>query len=379
MNDKLQPETIAAQADGFIEPSHHGVAPAIYPASTYERASDMTFPGGREYSRDGNPTYLPAEKTLMALENGQDAILLASGMSAATAVVQALPAGATIVATRVMYWAFRNWLLTDAVRLGYNVVLVDNATSAVVEAIGRESPDLVWVETPANPVWRLTDIALVAAAAKSAGATLAVDSTCASPFLTRPLDLGADIVMHSATKYLSGHSDVVAGALVTGAPDSDIWQAIRRVRAMGGAVAGPFEAWLVQRGMRTLHLRVQRASENALALARHFADAPNVRDVFYPGLPGHPDHDLACRQMTGGFGGMMSICTGGKGERARHVMSRLKVFKRATSLGGVESLAEHRAPVEGPDTPAPQDMLRISVGVEAVADLIADLEQALGQ
>ena len=171
----------------------------------------------------------------------------------------------------------------------------------------------------------------------------------------------------------------MAGALVAADPDLPVWQNIRRVRALGGSVVGPFEAWLVQRGMRTLHLRVQRACENAMLLADHFADAPNVRAVFYPGLPDHPDHALARRQMIGGFGGMMSLCTGGDGDRARFVMSRLKVFKRATSLGGVESLAEHRAPVEGPDTPAPQDMLRLSIGVEAAADLIADLEQALGQ
>lgn len=379
MTEKRRPETIAAQVDGHIEPSHFGLSPAIYPSSTYERATDLTLPGGAEYSRDGNPTYLPAEATLMALEGGRDAVLVASGMAAATSVVQALEPGSTIVATKVMYWAFRNWLLTDAARMGYRVVLVDNGTANIVAAIEAEAPQLVWVETPANPTWRLTDIAAVAAASKKAGAVLTVDSTCASPILTRPLDLGADIVMHSATKYLSGHSDVVAGALVVRTTELPIWQNIRRVRAMGGSVIGPFEAWLVQRGMRTLHLRVERACQNALALAEHFADAPNVREVMYPGLPDHPDHDLAVRQMTGGFGGMMSICTGGGGDRARLVMSRLKVLKRATSLGGVESLAEHRAPVEGPDTPAPDDMLRISVGVEAVEDLIADLEQALGQ
>ena len=200
MADRLRPETIAAQADGFIEPSHKGLSPAIYPSSTYERAPDLSFPGGREYSRDGNPTYLPAEQTLMALENGRDAVLLASGMAAATAVVQAMEPGQTIVATRVMYWAFRNWLLNDATRLGYRVVLVDNQTESVVDAIKQETPALVWIETPANPTWRLTDIQAVSVACRSAGAVLAVDSTCASPFLTRPLDLGADLVMHSATK-----------------------------------------------------------------------------------------------------------------------------------------------------------------------------------
>jgi cystathionine gamma-synthase len=235
---------------------------------------------------------------------------------------------------------------------------------------------LVWIETPANPTWAVSDIAAVAEIAHAAGARVAVDSTAATPVLSQPLALGADIVMHSATKYLNGHSDVLAGALVTRAAD-EAWMRIAGVRAEGGAVLGPFEAWLLLRGMRTLFVRVRQCCRNAMAIAAHFENHPKLAAVLYPGLPSDPGHAIARKQMNGGFGGMLSIRVRGGAPAALAVAARLKLWTRATSLGGVESLVEHRASIEGPDSPAPADMLRLSTGIEEVADLITDLEQAL--
>jgi cystathionine gamma-synthase len=235
---------------------------------------------------------------------------------------------------------------------------------------------LVWLETPSNPLWQVADIEAVGRLAKAAGARLAVDNTVPTPVLTRPIALGADIVMYSATKYLNGHSDVLAGVLVTREAD-DFWEQVHYNRSKIGAVLGPFEAWLLQRGLRTLYLRVERASASALTLARHLEGHPQVDRVLYPGLASHPGHEIARRQMQGGFGGMMSVRIKGGGEAALGVAKRLEVFVRATSLGGVESLVEHRATIEGPDGPVPEDLLRLSIGVEAVEDLIADFDRAL--
>jgi cystathionine gamma-synthase len=235
---------------------------------------------------------------------------------------------------------------------------------------------LVWIETPANPTWPVTDIAAAAAIAHAAGARLAIDSTVATPVLTRPIEFGADIVMHSATKYLNGHSDVVAGALVAARQD-EFWERITAIRTGNGAILGPLEAWLLLRGMRTLHLRVERACRSAEAVAAHFADHPRVSGVLYPGLAGHSGHAVAARQMSGGFGGMLSIRVAGGEAAAIAAAARVGLWKRATSLGGVESLIEHRASIEGAGTPAPPDLLRLSVGIEDPADLIDDLDQAL--
>ena len=235
---------------------------------------------------------------------------------------------------------------------------------------------LVWIESPANPTWLITDIAAAAEIAHRAGARLAVECTVATPILTRPIELGADIVMHSATKYLNGHSDVIAGALVTARHD-ELWERIMAVRAGNGAILGAFEAWLLLRGMRTLHLRVERCSRTAQAIAEHFAGHRRIVAALYPGLPDHPGHAVAARQMHGGFGGMLSIRVAGGERAAIATAARVTVWKRATSLGGVESLIEHRASIEGAGSPAPPDLLRLSVGIEDAGDLIGDLEQAL--
>jgi cystathionine gamma-synthase len=373
------PETCAAQGLGQIADPHRDVAPPIYPSTTYERGADGSYPGGRVYSRDQNPNYDTPEALLAGLEGGHAALLMASGNAAAAVVFQSLPLGARILAPRNMYWALRKWLLQHVAPSGMTVAFYDNANIDDLAQKSREQRcDLIWVESPANPTWDVTDIAAAAQLARAAGAYLAVDSTAATPVHSQPIALGADLVMHSATKYLNGHSDVIAGALVT-AQDNDFWQRIRYGRAGGGAVLGPFEAWLLLRGMRTLFVRVRVQSANAALLCARLEGHPALSHVIYPGLPSHPGHATALRQMTGGFGGMFSIRVAGGASAAMAMVARLKVWKRATSLGSVESLVEHRASVEGPGSTCPTDLIRFSTGIEHVEDLYNDLLQALSQ
>jgi cystathionine gamma-synthase len=375
----LHPATLAAQALGWVDETTRAVVPPIHVATTYLRDPDNQFRSGRIYARGDNPTFDHAEGVLQALEGAAACLTFASGMAAATAVFLALKPGDHVVAPRVMYWGLRNWLQGFATERGLRVALVDGASTEAIRAAMRPGETkLVWVETPANPTWEVTDIAAAAEISHAAGARLAVDGTVATPVLTRPLELGADLVMHSATKYLAGHSDVVAGALVT-AREDEFWERLVTVRNSCGAILGPFEAWLLLRGMRTLFLRVERACRSAEAVARHFDGHPMVEAVLYPGLASHPGHAVAARQMKGGFGGMLSLRVKGGEAAAVATAARVNVWKRATSLGGVESLLEHRASVEGPDTPCPPDLLRLSVGIEDPGDLIADLEQALGR
>ena len=372
------PATLAAQALGRVDPRTRAVVPAIEPSTTFLRDPDGGYRSGRVYGRADNPTFDLAEELLTALEGGAASLLFASGMAAATAVFEALlEPGDHAVAPKVMYWALRGWLLGHAARWGLEVELVDTADiDALAAAVKPGRTKLVWLETPANPSWEITDIAGAAAIARRAGARLAVDSTAATPVLTRPLALGADIVMHSATKYLNGHSDVVAGTLTARAAD-EAWGRIVAVRVQRGGVLGSFEAWLLLRGMRTLFLRVRQSCRSAQELAERLSGHPAVLEVLYPGLPGFPGHAVAARQMQGGFGGMLSIRVRGGEAAAVAAAARVRLWKRATSLGGVESLIEHRASVEGPDSPVPGDLLRLSVGIEDAGDLIADLEEAL--
>ena len=378
MEPKLvRPETIAAQALGWIDERTRAITPPIHVSSTYLRDADNQYRSGRAYARADNPAFDQAEAVICALERGHAAALFASGMAAATAVFQALEPGDHVLAPQVMYWSLRNWLTTFATRWGLAVELIDMTDPGALRAAIRPGKTkLVWVETPANPLWSVTDIEATATIAHAAGATLAVDSTVATPVLTQPLALGADIVMHAATKYLNGHSDLLAGVLVT-REDSALWQRIRAIRAQIGGTLGSFESWLLLRGMRTLHLRVAAASRSALRIAQHFERHPLVAEVLYPGLPGAHGHAVAARQMEGGFGGMLSIRAKGGEAAAIAVAAHTELWKRATSLGGTESLIEHRASVEGAGTPAPPDLLRLSVGIEDTGDLIRDLEQAL--
>lgn len=375
---RLRPETLTAQGLGRVADPYRDIVPPIHVSTTYERGADLGYPGGRVYARADNPSYDQAEALIAALEGGTAAMLFSSGEAAAASVFQSLAPGDMALVPRNMYWGFRNWLLNYMKPWGLAIDFYDNSTLDDVVAKARAlRPKLIWIETPANPTWDITDIAAVSTVARQIGAWVAVDSTVATPLLTRPLELGAHVVMHSATKYLNGHSDVVAGALVT-REDHELWQRLRYVRGSGGAILGTFEAWLLLRGMRTLHVRVAAACANAMAIAQRFASHPAVSHVLYPGLASHPGHEVARRQMTGGFGGMLSLRLKAGQAAAISFTGRLRVIKRATSLGSVESLAEHRASVEGPGTTCPADLVRLSIGVEHVDDLIADIEQALG-
>jgi cystathionine gamma-synthase len=373
----LHPATLAAQALGWTDAATGAVVLPMHVATTFQRDPDNQYRRGRGYGRADNPTYDQPQALLTALEGGADTLLFSSGMAAAAAVFQSLPRGAQIVVPRVMYWGLRGWLRNFAEGWGIGTGFVDaTAPEALRAAIRPGRTRLVWIETPANPLWSVTDIAAASEIAHTAGALLAVDSTAATPVLTKPLAFGADLVMHSATKYLNGHSDVVAGSLTTARKD-EFWERLRTARSGGGAILGTFEAFLLLRGMRTLYPRVERACRSAQLIAEALSTHPRVAEVLYPGLPSHPGHAIAARQMTGGFGGMLSIRVRGGAEAAIAVAAKVEVWQRATSLGGVESLIEHRASIEGEDSPAPPDLLRLSVGIEDPQDLLADLEAAL--
>ena len=314
---------------------------------------------------------------LCALEGGAEALVFPSGMAAIAALFRTLRRGEAVVVQRPIYYGTLAWLATFCAQREIALHHFDGADPSSLErAVQEAKPAIVWIETPSNPMLDVVDIARAAEVAHAAGALLAVDSTAATPILTRPLALGADLVMHSATKYLNGHSDVLAGVLVTLRTD-ERWAAIRTDRHDAGALLGPFEAWLLLRGLRTLALRVRQACANALAVARFLEDHPKVERVLYPGLPSHPQHAVAQRQMAGGCGGLLSFQVKGDAAAALAVAGRLRLIARATSLGGTESLIEHRFTIEGAATGVPPNLLRLSVGIEDADDLIADLAQAL--
>lgn len=369
--------TLTAQAMGHVDPATGAVVPPIHLASTYIRDPDNQYRAGYIYGRPDNATVREVEGIIAMLEGAAAAMVLGSGMSAATAVFMALQPGDHVIAPTVMYWGLRNWLINDAVAWGLKVDLVDTSDLAAVQAAIRTGETkLIWLETPSNPMWSLADIAAIAKLAHAAGAIVGVDSTAATPILSQPLALGADIVMHSATKYLNGHSDVIAGALATARVDA-FWGRIERVRRNFGQILGPLEAYLLIRGMRTLPLRVAAACSAAMELATRFSNHAAIAEVLYPGLPNHPGHAIAARQMQGGFGGMLSIRLRGGEAAAIATAAKVQLWKRATSLGGVESLIEHRGSIEGPGSPCPLDLLRLSVGIESVDDLYADLDRAM--
>ena len=377
-NEKsLSPRTLAVQAMGSIDPITKAIVMPLHVATTYVRDPDNQYRAGFSYGRPHNATVQEAEAVLAMLESAEGALLFGSGMAAISAVFQAFEAGDHIVAPEVTYTGSRNWLRDEAKRRGITFARVDTSDLEILRKAVEAGPTkLVWLETPGNPLWTITDIAAAAKIAHAAGAKLAVDSTVATPVLTNPLALGADIVMHSATKYLNGHSDVIAGALAFAKRDS-LFERLRAIRTIYGGVLGPFEAFLLMRGMRTLHLRVEAQCRTAMFLAEKLSANAAVTRVLYPGLASHPNHEVANRQMRGGFSGMLSIAVRGGEARAVATAARVKIWKRATSLGGVESLIEHRASVEGEGTPCPPDVLRLSVGLEDPQDLLADLNQAL--
>jgi cystathionine gamma-synthase len=367
-------ETACVHAGRHIDPVTGAVAPPIHLSTTFERKPDYA-PEGYIYGRSSNPNREQLEACLTVLEGGAAAMAFASGSAAATAVFQALKPGDHIICTRDAYHGVLRILREIMSGWSLKVSYVDASDLDALKAAVTKDTRLIWIESPSNPLLKLTDIAAVADIARKAGAYSVCDSTFATPALQHPLKLGMDLVMHSATKYLGGHSDVVGGALVA-RETGPLAERLRFLQGTGGAIPSPFDCWLLLRGTATLGVRVRAQSANALKLALHLAAHPKVEQVFYPGLESHPQHALAKRQMSD-FGAMLSFCVRGGEAAAKQVTGRVKLFTRATSLGGVESLIEHRASVEGPESLTPKSLIRISAGLEHPDDLTDDLDQAL--
>jgi cystathionine gamma-synthase len=372
-------ETTAVHAGRHIDPATGAVALPIHLSSTFERSPEGDYPRGFSYSRENNPVRRSLEQCLAALEGGSEAISFSSGLAVATAVVQGLEPGDHIVAPDDVYWGLRKVIGELFARAGIETTYADMTQPEAIRAAMRPATRLVWLETPSNPLMRITDLSAIAAIAREPGrrAITVCDGTFATPVLQRPLDCGIDMVVHSTTKYISGHSDVVGGVLIARF-NNYLFERARKSQRYGGAVPSPFDCWLSLRGIETLPCRVRVHSENAMALARFLERHPKVEAVHYPGLPRHPGHAAARRQMCGGFGGMLSFQVRGGREEAMGVAARCELFIRATSLGGTHSLIEHRASIEGPDTKTPQNLLRVSAGLEHIDDLMADLTAALG-
>ena len=369
-------ETLAVHAGSEVDPDTAAVTPAIHLSTTFERELDGSYRKGFIYARDGNPNRDALERCLAQLEGGEDAAAFSSGSGATFSALEALSPGAHVIAPDDAYYGTRRLVRDIMGRWGLEGSFVDMTDlDAVQRAIRPGVTRLVWVETPSNPLVRVVDIRCIADIAHAAGALCACDNTWATPVITRPLSLGADLVMHSTTKYLGGHSDVLGGMLVAREND-EFFQRVRGIQKGVGAIPSPFECWLTLRGIRTLPWRMRAHSSNATQVARFLEGHRNVIAVNYPGLESHPGRAIAERQMALS-GGMLSVEVRGGRESAMAFTGRLRIFTRATSLGGTESLIEHRASVEGPETRAPEGLLRVSVGLENAEDLIEDLDQAL--
>lgn len=368
-------ETIAVHAGRSIDAATGAVMPPIHLSTTFERQPDGQYTDGFFYTRLDNPNRRALEQCLVDLEGGATAAAFASGQAATASIFQALSQGDHVILPDDAYFGTSRLVLEIMARFGIAASVVDLTNLAAVRAALRPNTRLIWAETPSNPLLKIADIGAIAEIAHNAGAICAVDSTWSSPLGQQPLRLGADIVMHSTTKYLGGHSDILGG-IVVAREDNDYFARVRVNQTIGGSVPSPFDCWLLLRSIRTLPYRMRAHTENATRVAEYLADHPKVDVVHYPGLPTHPGHEIAARQMLS-YGGMLSIEVVGGFDEARDVAARVRLFTRATSLGGVESLIEHRAPVEGPASLTPKNLLRVSVGLEHPDDLIADLAQAL--
>ena len=370
-------ETRAVHAGRHVDPATGAVTAPIHLSTTFERSREGEYPLGFSYSREGNPNRAALEKCLASLEDGREALCFSSGLAVAAAVMQGLEPGDHIIAPDDVYWGFRNVVGVVYGKFGFETSYVDVTSIDDFHAALRPNTRLVWVETPSNPLMKITDLPAIAAMSRGAGPNVITicDGTFATPVLQRPLECGIDMVVHSTTKYISGHSDVVGGVLIT-RNENYLFERARKAQKYGGAVPSPFDCWLTLRGVDTLPLRVKAHSENAMRVAQFLAGHAKVESVHYPGLASHAGHKTAARQMSA-FGGMLSFQVRGGRDEAMGVVARVELFIRATSLGGAHSLIEHRASVEGPKSRTPQNLIRLSVGLEHADDLIADLEQAL--
>jgi cystathionine gamma-synthase len=371
----MHPDTLAVHGAHGPDAATGAVAPPINLSTTFERSADGTLPHGYLYARDSNPNRVALERVLASLEGGAAAAAFASGQAATMAVFQSLSPGDHVVLPAAVYYGTRKLMDQVYARWGLTATSVDMRDANNVAGALRPETRLVWVETPSNPLLAVADIARIAELARQAGARCAVDNTWATPLGQKPIALGADLVMHSTTKYLGGHGDVMGGALVA-RDDDEFFQRVRTVQTAGGAIAAPFDCWLVVRGIKTLPHRLRAHSANAMAVATFLERHPNVEAVHYPGLPSHSGHEIARRQMSA-FGGMVSVQVRGGRDASLRTKANVRLFTRATSLGGPESLVEHRASVEAPGSGTPDNLLRLSIGLEHPDDLIADLDQAL--
>lgn len=367
-------ETIAIHAGNNVDGASRAVIQPITLSTTFERGPEGDYPGGFIYTRAGNPNRQSLEQVLFRLEGGADACAFSSGNAAGGCVFQALEPGSHIIAPEDMYHGLRNQI-NEVFRGIHEVTYVDMMDLESVEQAILPNTKLIWLETPSNPLLKITDIKAIVSIAKRNNIMVACDNTFATPLFQRPLELGCDIVMHSTTKYLSGHSDVLGGALITKEQNA-FWTRIRSIHELSGAVPSPFDCFLIVRGIKTFPYRMRGHAENALKIARYLENHSSVEKVFYPGLESHPQHEIAKTQMQG-WGGMLSFLVKGGVTEALQAINKVTIFTQATSLGGVESLIEHRASIEGPQTKTPQNLLRVSVGLENVEDLLKDLDQAL--
>ena len=371
----MEIETVAVHKGRGVDPSTRAVTPPLYMSTTYERDADGSYPQGYVYGRTDNPNRRLLEECVAALEKGEAAAAFSSGMAAIMSVFQALQPGDHVIAPRDIYHGTARLLREIMARWGLSTSFIDMSGPEAVDSAIRDSTRMVFIETPSNPLLKITDVAAVAKVARDRGTYTVCDNTWATPVLQRPLDLGVDLVVHSSTKYLGGHGDVTGGMVVAARSDG-LFERVRQLQQDGGAVPSPFDCWLLLRSIRTLPYRVRAHTKNAARIAEFLAGHSRVERVFYPGLAGHLGHETARRQMED-FGGMLSFRVKGGRDAAFAVASRTQLFTRATSLGSYESLIEHRASVEGPESTTPQDLLRVSVGLENADDLVADLAQAL--
>ncbi len=371
-------ETLAIHVGRDIEPLAGDVAPAIHMSTTFERDAHGDFSRGYSYARVDNPSRRALEECVAALEGGVDATTYASGSAASLAVFSLLRPGDHVIAPIEAYHGTAQQLRDIFAPVGVQVSFVDMTRVDEVRGAFNGNTRLVWIETPSNPMLNITDIEAVATLARERNALVCCDNTFATPVLQRPFELGADLIMHSSTKYFGGHSDVMGGAVVT-REAGEIAEKLRAYQGLAGTVPSPFDCWLIRRSLTTLTCRMRAQTEGAHRIAEFLVARSNIERVFYPGLESHPGHALARKQMKGGFGAMLSFCVRGGQAEAFAAAAKMKVFIRATSLGGVESLVEHRASIEGPHSVTPPNLLRLSVGLEHSDDLIADLEQALAE
>ena len=370
-------ETLAIQTTLTHDANAGAVVAPIYLSTTFEREADGSYQHEHVYSRASNPNRQQLEKSLAILENGAIALTFSSGMAATTALFQALKSGDHIILPDDAYYSTALLVTEVFEQWGLSMTKVDMTDLEQIKQAIQPNTKLIWIETPSNPQLKVADIEEISKIARDLGILVAVDNTWATPVIQMCLDLGADIVMHSTTKYFGGHSDVLSGALIF-KQNNLLSEKIKTIQKLTGGVPSPFDCWLISRGIKTLPLRVKAQTENAMKLARYLSEHPKIEVVHYPGLPSHPQHNVAKKQMKGGFGGMLSVQIIGDDKNAMALTGRLKLFTTATSLGGVESLIEHRKSVEGLDSPSPENLLRISVGIENIEDLIEDWRVALG-